>query len=230
MALSLSAASRDNPPSVRLATPHFKTNTPRGAHVYLWYSGLDSDDGLKCCITVSLLSGWASMSGKEEHFKMNIFHLQTRTHVRKYSFVYLILKYQNITLFTFHIDAWRVCLSVCQCICWDVLFTGSVSPPICSQTSSQDSLHVPVHRLHSVPSRCVFTSLGMCPWYQPWLLMSAALSFSSSSSSFRSFSGGDSSRYFSLENCTGGKQNVSGGRVYTRDSSHVAVYLHRSGP
>lgn len=44
------------------------------------------------------------------------------------------------------------------------------------------------------------TSLGMCPWYQPWLLMSAALSFSSSSSSLRSFSGGDSSRYFSLEN------------------------------
>lgn len=50
-------------------------------------------------------------------------------------------------------------------------------------------------------SQCVFTSLGMCPWYQPWLLMSAALSFSSSSSSLRSFSGGDSSRYFSLENC-----------------------------
>ena len=44
------------------------------------------------------------------------------------------------------------------------------------------------------------TSRGMCPWYQPWLLMSAALSFSSSSSSLRSFSGGDSSRYFSLEN------------------------------
>lgn len=49
--------------------------------------------------------------------------------------------------------------------------------------------------------RRVFTSLGMCPWYQPWLLMSAALSFSSSSSSLRSFSGGDSRRYFSLENC-----------------------------
>lgn len=46
----------------------------------------------------------------------------------------------------------------------------------------------------------VLTSLGMCPWYQPWLLMSAALSFSSSSSSLRSFSGGDSSRYLSLEN------------------------------
>lgn len=44
------------------------------------------------------------------------------------------------------------------------------------------------------------TSLGMCPWYQPWLLMSVALSLSSSSSSLRSFSGGDSSRYFSLEN------------------------------
>lgn len=49
---------------------------------------------------------------------------------------------------------------------------------------------------------CVLhTSLGMCPWYQPWLRMSAGLSLSSSSSSLRSFSGGDSSRYFSFENC-----------------------------
>lgn len=100
---------------------------------------------------------------------------------------------------------------------WKVCMYPSVPKhPLRTSNVTADTTHSTVHLyslygvLYSVR---VFTSLGMCPWYQPWLLMSAGLSFSSSSSSLRSFSGGDSSRYFSLENCmkqtSRGKQDIS---------------------
>lgn len=70
------------------------------------------------------------------------------------------------------------------------------------------------------------TSLGMCPWYQPWLRMSAALSFSSSSSSLRSFSGGDSSRYFSLENCVEQTQEKKHDISGSEEPPQAALRLH----